>query len=229
MGIWCSKNLKGENSPFWKGGKITQICIICKKKFKVIKSKIINGEGKFCSRECQGIWQSKYLSGKNSKLWKKIKVKCIICGKKFDAIPSNIKKGYSKYCSRGCKGIGGRDSNSHFWKDGATSVYDKIRKSKKYNTWRKSVFERDNYTCQNCNTKSAKGNPVYLHAHHIKRFSFILNDMKQKYPLLLANDLYEGYSDLWNINNGITLCVKCHKLKHKKQLKKADRITLTIV
>lgn len=53
--------------------------------------------------------------------------------------------------------------------------------------WRKQVFERDDYTCQNCKTKGGK-----LQADHIK-------------PYFLYPDLR------WDINNGRTLCVDCHK------------------
>jgi len=39
------------------------------------------------------------------------------------------------------------------------------RKSKEYKEWRKAVFERDNYTCQECGSKKD------LHPHHIKHFA----------------------------------------------------------
>lgn len=55
-----------------------------------------------------------------------------------------------------------------------------------YKSWRKSVFERDNYTCVKCNHKG------YVEADHIKSWT--------KYPLLR-----------FDINNGRTLCRPCHK------------------
>lgn len=73
------------------------------------------------------------------------------------------------------------------WQGGKTSKQERIRKSNKYFEWRTSVFERDNYTCQNCGKIGCE-----LNAHHIKSFS--------------------EFSDLiFDIDNGITLCVGCHK------------------
>ncbi len=87
---------------------------------------------------------------------------------------------------------GKRGYLSPSWKGGLTPKNDIIRHSTKYKEWRKTVFERDNYTCQNCNKRG--GN---IHAHHIKQFA--------TYPELR-----------FDINNGITLCEKCHKKEHKK-------------
>lgn len=73
------------------------------------------------------------------------------------------------------------------WKGGITPINLKIRNSGKYAVWRESVFIRDDYTCQSCNSKNVK-----LNAHHIQRFS--------THPLLRLS-----------ITNGITLCEKCHR------------------
>jgi len=63
------------------------------------------------------------------------------------------------------------------------------RKYIEYQQWRKQVFERDNYTCQCCGDKKG-GN---LNAHHISSYT---NDKDNRL----------------NIDNGITLCDKCHIL-----------------
>lgn len=56
-------------------------------------------------------------------------------------------------------------------------------------SWRESVFKRDNYTCVKCKKTGCK-----LQADHIKRFT--------EFP----NLRYE-------IDNGQTLCIHCHKIK----------------
>ena len=78
------------------------------------------------------------------------------------------------------------------WKWWVTEINQKIRHSLEYKEWRKSVFERDNYTCVNCNERSWKWNPVYIEADHIKPFC--------EFPELR-----------FDLSNGRTLCKECHK------------------
>lgn len=73
------------------------------------------------------------------------------------------------------------------WKGGITPSHKTERKTKEYNEWRSSVYERDKYLCQICLDPSHNK----LRAHHI--FSF------KSYP----NKRYDIY-------NGITLCEECH-------------------
>ena len=77
------------------------------------------------------------------------------------------------------------------WDGFKESINALVRKSEEYQNWRKDVFERDGYLCTNCGAKGI------LHAHHIKEFA--------KYPELR-----------FDVSNGVTLCVPCHKIVHKK-------------
>jgi hypothetical protein len=62
---------------------------------------------------------------------------------------------------------------------------------KQHNKWRNSVMSRDKYTCKRCGYKGSRKKDIQ--AHHIKTFA--------NYPTLR-----------YEVNNGITLCKKCHRL-----------------
>jgi predicted restriction endonuclease len=79
-------------------------------------------------------------------------------------------------------------SKSHFWKGGVSPYTKIVKRSFEYRDWRRKVFERDDYTCQQCKIKG-----IYLEPHHIKGFT--------KYPDLR-----------FEVSNGLTLCRECHKL-----------------
>lgn len=81
---------------------------------------------------------------------------------------------------------------SYLWQGGITPINKKIRNSVEYKLWRKSVFERDNYTCIWCKVHTGNGKRVELQADHIKPFSL--------YPELR-----------FAIDNGRTLCRPCHQ------------------
>jgi len=83
--------------------------------------------------------------------------------------------------------------NNPNWKGGITPINNSIRTSMEARLWKGSVFFRDDWTCQDC---GKRGNGE-LHAHHIKPFA--------------------TFPDLrFAIDNGITLCKKCHKKIHKE-------------
>ena len=77
-------------------------------------------------------------------------------------------------------------NKSYSWKGGITPVNEALRHFVRYKEWRKAVFERDNYTCQECGRRGG-----YLEADHINQFSL--------YPKLR-----------FEVSNGRTLCKRCH-------------------
>lgn len=81
-----------------------------------------------------------------------------------------------------------RGINHWNWRGGVTPTNQKLRASFEYREWREAVFNRDNFTCQNCGTRGGT-----IHADHIKPWAF--------FPELR-----------FDVNNGRTLCVPCHEI-----------------
>lgn len=96
-------------------------------------------------------------------------------------------------------------SNQWNWKGGITPVNTKIRNSLQYKLWRKSVFERDNYRC----VIGGLMHGSKLQADHIKSFA--------EFPKLR-----------FDINNGRTLCIDCHKKTDSYLVHKGKTFTLGI-
>jgi hypothetical protein len=132
-----------------------------------------------------------HLTGKNACHWTggKIQKKCLTCNKNFYVFP--YRKNAS-FCSVSCLAKSFVGSKAKNWKGGKSPLDKKIRETKQYNEWRKSVYTRDNWTCQECFVKQK--HPV---AHHIKTF--------KDYPELR-----------FDVSNGKTMCRSCHKKIHKE-------------
>ena len=90
-----------------------------------------------------------------------------------------------------------------------------IRSLSEYKQWRFEVFERDDYTCQECFKRGC-----YLEAHHKKQFAKLFAEFLKEYdqfsPLEDKETLVRlaiKYKPFWDITNGQTLCKDCHKLE----------------
>lgn len=163
-------------------------CLVCNKE-KYVAPCHIKNKTKFCSQKCHIDYQKATSH----------KLKCLICNKVFHCAFSQYKQRNRKTCSVQCKYkyITQRAEQKRLNNPESLRNIDKsIRHSKRMVDWRKAVFERDNYICQKCKVRSKKGIKVILEAHHIKQYAL--------YPELR-----------FEINNGQTLCKKCHKtIKH---------------
>jgi len=79
-----------------------------------------------------------------------------------------------------------------------------VRSTKNMKNWRFAVYCRDKFTCVLCGKK--RNAKVEINADHIKPFSVILKD----HNITNIEDA-KLCNELWDINNGRTLCVECHK------------------
>ncbi len=90
----------------------------------------------------------------------------------------------------------------HFnWYGGVSTIYKKIRGMTKYSEWRTMCFKRDNYTCVLCFKHGG-----FMHVDHIKPFATIVKE--HNLTTTVEATLCEK---LWDVNNGRTLCVACHR------------------
>lgn len=99
-----------------------------------------------------------------------------------------------------------RGERSSSWKGGISRINSRIRQSAEYITWRSKVYYRDNYTCVLCHRNRKNDKTTKLNADHIIAFSILLkeNNIKKTTDAIHCNNL-------WNIDNGRTLCYECHK------------------
>lgn len=198
--------MKDNSSRFEKGHlpvtkgkscKITKNCKGCGKSFEVYPSAV----GNYCSRKCQVEMLSikntgnKYREGGTP--WNKGKTlhyEVWNKGKHPEYVQGENHPMFGKHHTEETKKKLAIETAKRFgekcgaWKGGISRIYRDGYYSREYKAWRKSVFERDNYTCMEC---GIRGNTSYITAHHIKSQS--------KYPELI-----------FEISNGKTLCEICH-------------------
>jgi len=160
------------------GEDIEKVCPQCQKKFFVHPSPS-RLKKVYCSDECRlkVLW---------SKTRKHPKNYCIDCGKRLPRT-NNIR------CYK-CNGLAHMGDKAPYWKGGITPENKLARTVASYREWRKAVFERDDFTCHQC---QKRGNQI--HAHHIESFA----DNPEKRLL---------------VENGVTLCEQCHSKVHKRPI-----------
>lgn len=205
--------------PYNKKLLIKIICPICGnifyRKEKYIKENVTN----VCSVKCcTKLMNKKNLGKKRNKLvGLKIRnklrtgkhVNCQICGKRKYYPIHKLERNEHFYCSQRCRHkdmsnlyIG---ENAHNWKNGGgTSKIKRIRNLKEYRKWRKECLIRDNYTCQKCGQYKGK-----LEVHHKNPLSNLFKTFSSIYKYKLRN--IRKFKPFWNIQNGITVCLECHK------------------
>jgi len=153
------------------------------------------------------------IGSKHTKEWKEMmskKMKGRISPMKGKKMPQSAKIAIGN-ALRGKPVLKIRGEKHYNWKNNRSKLQAIIRHRAEYGEWRKKVFERDNYTCQICEAKNGKGKSIILNAdHYPKHFYKILDDNN-------ISEITEAMNckELWDINNGRTLCRECHKKTFK--------------
>lgn len=190
--LFCSRQCSSAS----RTNRVELTCLNCSKRFSVwpVRAKT----RKYCDKKCKYIAVGEGLKGIKAP----VRLNCKQCGKEIIVPKYTVKSGRERYCSKPCsdkyrvgkpgKNLGKKfpqmsGANHHNWKGGKTPKSEALRKGTRYKNWRKAVFERDDYTCQECSERGG-----VLNADHIKPFAL--------YPELR-----------FSIDNGRTLCVPCHR------------------
>jgi transposase len=108
-----------------------------------------------------------------------------------------------KYSGKGNTMYGKRGKDHPAWispEIRKTCLYDQIRGTQENRKWRKQVLDRDNNSCVVCGSKE------HLNADHIKSFAETIKENK-----ITEKQQAVDCMELWDINNGRTLCESCHK------------------
>lgn len=182
-----SKTMSGLGNSNYKGGGICRFC----------GRNIYKGRG-YCSSKCY-----------KASLPDRVELECQYCHAKFFRKPSESP--LSKYCSKKCRhNADSKNFSQHNhwnWQGGITKYNLAIRNSNQYKQWRDDIFSRDNYTCRICHKRGGD-----LHVHHLTPFSLLLKIYDIK-----SLDQALDCQALWDSNNGILLCVACHRqtFKHR--------------
>jgi len=179
--------------------KVNINCLVCGNNFTIVSSRL--GRAKYCSWECRnrgisvGLLDNKRCTGRipwnkdlkyNEKMLDKLNMDGLKVGHEIMRNTSGIPRPRGELCPA--------------WKGGKTTKRLKILGQIEYKNWRTKCFCRDNYTCQNCGSKSGKlyDGTIELEVHH-------------RIPVRkLLDTKFERY--IYDINNGITLCAPCHRL-----------------
>lgn len=105
------------------------------------------------------------------------------------------------------KSLSHRGEKNYNWKGDRTSLKHQIRTGFLYRQWRSDIFTRDGFACVWCGDNKG-GN---LEADHI----VTLREILDTYNITTLEES-DHCQKLWDLNNGRTLCEKCHKSRHIK-------------
>jgi hypothetical protein len=218
----------GVLNPNYKP-KVEKICPACDGIFFVKPS---HADQECCSKECMGVMKSERQIGENNSFFNKTHTpevceiirECrtdthhsLATRKKMSAKKKDVPftKEHSENIGKALKNReitwADKISASHQgltldeWEGFITPLYLKIRASQQYDTWRRAVFERDDFRDW---FSGIKGNGN-LNAHHVVPFAEIL----KQYNIQTFEEALKCGA-LWNISNGVTMIDTNHAAYH---------------
>lgn len=124
------------------------------------------------------------------------------------------KENPDKVAARGAKCRGEKHYN---WGGGISRLNVSIRTMTENRRWMDAVRDRDGWCCQKCKSCDLP------EAHHI----IPLSELLLRFNIKNHADARKHASVLWDLNNGETLCQRCHYEKHGRLYFADQRITIS--
>jgi HNH endonuclease/NUMOD3 motif-containing protein len=182
-----------------------RFCKVCKKKLtrREDESKSHAEARKFCDMKCYNISKKgsgNPFYGKHFSPEAKRKLSEARKGKpsKIKGIPKSYEAIKKMRLAHRDKQMG---SNNPNWRGGTSKLRWLIQSNYRYIQWKLAVFNRDRFNCQ------VKGcNSTELHPHHIKPIGQSIKD----YNIKTIEEAIKC-QEIWDVNNGITLCKQHHR------------------
>lgn len=128
----------------------------------------------------------------------RLKFRLAKLGKKRAGDPSKWKHTFE---SKFKNSLAHRGEKSVNWQGGLSSLNKRLRRSLQYRNWRTAVYQRNGYKCIWCGADKK-----YLNADHIKQYALIIKENN-----ISTYEQAVKCEELWQVNNGRTLCIDCHK------------------
>lgn len=188
--VYCSKKCLNDYN------RVILSCEACGKQFERAKSHYGNNIHNYCSYECSNLGFSKFYKGENNPNFLNTHTNCAFCNKEIYRKKVEFKRSDRFFCSRECQGKWQSDNISgenHPNYDSSISELDRERGRNHEGYWsfRKTVYERDHYSCTVCGYSEGG----ILNAHHLNSYSWDIENRT-------------------NPDNAVTLCETCHRDFH---------------
>lgn len=167
----------------------------------------------FCCRGCRGELYKRRDPSPNLALGRRKGTNNLTGTKRTDETRAKMSESMRAFCAENPdrvaeRGLKTRGGNHYLWQGGVNVLNKKIRHLNENRKWMDAVKKRDGFRCVDC------GSSDNIESHHIKELSDLVRDNG-----ITSTDEALRCAELWDIENGRTLCRGCHYKTHNRKSK----------